>query len=410
MGWLTRNWHLKLAALGLATILYTGFVYSGSFTDQLFPGLPIEAINQPSGAYPLTQQLGTVDVQYRLAADAPERVTADSFAVTVDLAEYDMARSPELQSLPVRVTSLQQGVEVLEFQPTTVPVALDRLAEAQVPVEVETGDLPEGLAISAPRTSHEEVTASGPQSQLGRVVRAVARVQIFASGIDVRQPQVPLVPVDIDGREVESVELEPATIQVEIDVRAVETSKTVPIRPIPAGNPADGFQVSAVTVEPVVVTIFGAPDAVADITEVTTEPLPIGGANADVELDATLDLPEGTRTAEDAPAVVVTVSIRPSIASRSYLVGLTCEGVPNGSACLPQQEQLSVTLLGPATELADIDPADLTPTLDASGLGPGSHTLTPTFSLPNGVDLVSVSPGSVTVQIVPPATPSPAPG
>ncbi len=44
------------------------------------------------------------------------------------------------------------------------------------------------------------------------------------------------------------------------------------------------------------------------------------------------------------------------------------------------------------------------------GLGPGSHTLTPTFSLPNGVDLVSVSPGSVTVQIVPPATPTPAPG
>ena len=79
MGWLTRNWHLKLAALGLAMILYTGFVYSGSFTDQIFPGLPVAAINQPSGAYPLTQQLGTVDVQYRLAADAPERVTADSF-------------------------------------------------------------------------------------------------------------------------------------------------------------------------------------------------------------------------------------------------------------------------------------------------------------------------------------------
>ena len=140
MGWLTRNWHLKLAALGLATILYTGFVYSGSFTDQLFPGLPIEAINQPSGAFPLTQQLGTVDVQYRLSADAPERVTADSFAVTVDLAGYDMERSPELQSLPVRVTSLQQGVEALEFQPTTVPVALDQLGGAQVRVEVETGD------------------------------------------------------------------------------------------------------------------------------------------------------------------------------------------------------------------------------------------------------------------------------
>ena len=48
-----------------------------------------------------------------------------------------------------------------------------------------------------------------------------------------------------------------------------------------------------------------------------------------------------------------------------------------------------MTLRGPAAELADLDPADLTPTLDASGLGPGNHDLTPTFSLPNGVDLVS---------------------
>jgi YbbR domain-containing protein len=410
MGLLTRNWHLKVAALGLATILYTGFVYSGSFTDQLFPGLPVEAVNQPTGAYPLTQQLGTVDVQYRLSADAPERVTADSFAVTVDLAAYDMERSPELQSLPVRVTSLQQGVEVLDYQPTAVPVALDRLAERAVRVEVDTGVVPEGLAIGTPRTSHQEVTASGPESQLNRVDHAAARVQIFDSGIDVRQPQVPLVPVDIDGREVESVELEPATIQVEIDVRAVETSKTVPIRPVLTGNPADGFQVNAVTVEPAVVTIFGAPDAVEEVTEVTTEPLAVGGANADLELDATLVLPDGTRTAEDAAAPVVSVAIGASIATRTYLVGVSCDGAPDGSACLPQQAQLSVTLRGPAGALADLDPADLTPTLDASGLGPGNHDLTPTFSLPNGVDLVSVSPGSVTVQIVPPATPTPAPG
>ena len=87
-----------------------------------------------------------------------------------------------------------------------------------------------------------------------------------------------------------------------------------------------------------------------------------------------------------------------------------CDGAADGSACLPQQDQLSVTLRGTAARLAGLDPADLTPTLDASGLGPGSHTLTPTFTLPNGVNLVSVSPGTVTVQIVPPATPTPAPG
>ena len=310
-----------------------------------------------------------------------ERVTADSFAVTVDLAEYDMARSPELQSLPVRVTSLQQGVEVLEFQPTTVPVALDRLAErAGAASRWTPAIVPEGLAIGTPRTSHEEVTASGPQSQLGRVDRAVARVQIFASGIDVRQPQVPLVPVDIDGREVESVELEPATIQVEIDVRTVETSKTVPIRPILTGNPADGFQVSAVTVEPVGGHhLRRAGCAWRTITEVTDRAAgrrrrECGPASSTRRWSC----PKAPAPPRTRPAPVVTVSIRPSIATRTLPAsGVTCEGAPDGSACLPQQEQLSVTLRGPAADAGRPRPGrpDADPRC-RPGLGPGSHTLT----------------------------------
>ena len=410
MSLLLRNWHLKLAAAGLAMVLYTGFVYSGSFTEQPFPGLPIEAINQPDGAFPLTQQLGTVNVQYRLSTSAREqRVTAESFSVTVDLSLYDMEQAPERQSLPVRVTSLQDGLQILSFLPTTVPVALDRLAQRQVRVEVETGDVPEGLAIAAPRLSHDEVTASGPQSQLGRVDRAVARVQIFESGIDVRQPQVLLVPVDIDGRQVESVELDPEAVTVEIDVRTVETSKTVPIRPNLVGIPADGFQIGAVTVEPSVITIFGLPAALEDVAEVTTEPVPVANATSTIVQETELVLPEGTRLAAEATPPEVTVVINPALATRTYLVGVACEGAPQGSACLPQQGQLAVILSGPASTLTGIDPAGLTAVLDASGLDPGEHVLTPTFSLPNGVDLVRVTPGRVTVVIQPPATPTPAP-
>jgi YbbR domain-containing protein len=288
-----------------------------------------------------------------------------------------------------------------------VPVAIDRLAQRQVRVEVQTGTVPEGLAIGAPRVSLEEVTASGPQTQLGRVDRAVARVQVFESGIDVRQPQVVLVPVDIDGREVESVELEPAMVKVEIDVSTVATSKTVPIRPILTGSPADGFQVSAVTVEPAVVTIFGLPSALEAIAEVTTEPVAIGNASANLVRDAELVLPTGARLADATPTPTVTITIRPAVATQTYLVGVSCEGAPDGAACLPQQSQVAVTLRGQTNTLADLDPADLTPALDASGLDPGEHQLTPVFSLPQGVQLVSVSPGTVTVVIQPAATPTP---
>jgi YbbR domain-containing protein len=406
MGWLLRNWHLKLAAVGLATVLYTGLVYSGSFTDQEFPGLPIEAVNQPDGAYPLTQSLGTVTVQYRRSASV-DRVTDEAFSVTVDLSAYDMTRAPQPQALRVQVAALQDGVEILSFTPTTVPVALDRLAQRQVRVEVQTGEVPDGLAIDAPRVSTDTVTASGPQSQLGRVARAVARVQIFESGIDVRQPRVDLVPVDVDGREVESVELSPPTVSVEIDVRAVETSKTVPIRPVLDGSPATGSEVTTVEVEPAAVTIFGTPAALAQVEDVATSPISIAGETQTVKRDAELVLPKGTRTAQDAEVPVVTVVIGPAIATRTFSVGIECRNAPSGSTCLPLESQLALTLRGRANVLADLDPADLTPVVDASGLDPGQHRLTPTVSLPNGVTLVSISPGAVTVDIRANASPSP---
>ena len=406
MGWLLRNWHLKLAAVGLATILYTGFVYSGSFTDQEFPGLPVEAINQPDGAYPLTQSLDTVSVQYRLAANA-DRVTDESFSVTVDLSTYDMSRAPQPQALAVHVDSLQDGVEILSYSPTTARVALDRLAQRPIDVAVQYGEVPDGLAIDTPRVSAETVTASGPQSQLGRVSRAVATVQIFESGIDVRQPQVELVPVDVDGREVESVELSPATVSVEIDVRAVETSKTVPIRPVLSGSPGTGSEIGSVTVQPTVVTIFGAPRALERVAEVATEPISIAGASQTVTRKATLVLPDGTRTAQGEDAPVVTVAIAPAIASRTLVVGVECRNAQQGSACLPEQSQVAVTVRGRANLLSGLDPGDLTPILDAAGLGPGEHELTARIQLPNGVSLVSISPGTITVVIQPSETPAP---
>ena len=253
MAWLFRNWALKLSAVALATILYTGLVFSGSFSDKTLPGVPVSALAQPEGTYLLTQQLGTVDVKYRSATDPLPSVTADSFAVTIDLATYDMSQAPQVQSLKIHVRPLSDGVEVLSFTPNAISVKLDRLDEVQVLVAVDSGEVPPGLEIGTPQLSVQRVTATGPRSLLDRV---------DPSGIDCCG-QVDLLPVDIDGRRVESVDLNPSTVRVQIDVNTVETSRTVPIRPLLIGAPAAGFEVGTVTADPSVVTLRGAPGVLA---------------------------------------------------------------------------------------------------------------------------------------------------
>ena len=46
---LLRNWHLKLSAVLLATVLYTGLVFSGSFSDDTIE-LPVRQPGQPDGS------------------------------------------------------------------------------------------------------------------------------------------------------------------------------------------------------------------------------------------------------------------------------------------------------------------------------------------------------------------------
>ena len=80
------------------------------------------------------------------------------------------------------------------------------------------------------------------------------------------------------------------------------------------------------------------------------------------------------------------------------------------NACLPSIDQLTLTLSGPVDTLSGLGPADVTPTLDATGLAPGTYDLEPSIGgLPDGVELLGIVPGTVSTVIQAPATPAPTP-
>ena len=410
MGFLLRNWHLKLSAVLLATVLYTGLVFSGEFSISTIQ-VRVEQVNQPANSYVLTGDLGLVSVEFRAPREQLNAVVAEAFVVRIDLSEYDMERAPEPQVLEIDVSALSEDIEILSVDPESVRVEIDRTDQRLVPVDVDVGVVPDGLEIDDPETSEDEVQIRGPASIVARVDRAVALVSIDGSGIDFRRP-VDLVPVDIEGQPVGIglIEVVPQTISVSIDVQAVEETRTVPVRPVITGTPAPGFALEALSVEPSTVTLRGLPEVLAEIGEIVTEPLSIDEVASDQEFDAALVLPDGATLADgDEAEVTVTATIVPSVSSRTFVVGVICQNA-GSNACLPGLEQLSVTLSGPGEVLAELTAAALTPIVDAGGLAPGSYSLTPVLSgVPDGVDLVGISPGSVPVTIVAPATPAPTP-
>jgi YbbR domain-containing protein len=144
---------------------------------------------------------------------------------------------------------------------------------------------------------------------------------------------------------------------------------------------------------------------------VTTEPISINGLSADQTFEVDLQLPDDITLADGEPSsVTVTATIGPSVSSRTFVVGVVCTG-SGANACLPRLDQVSVTLSGAGGALSALTAADVTPTVDASGLDPGNHDLTPTIgALPEGVEVIAISPGAVPVTITAPQpTPTPAP-
>jgi YbbR domain-containing protein len=388
MSWLLRNWHLKLGALLLSTILYAGLVFSGSFVEETFPGVAISTINQPPNTYLLTQQLGTVDITYRVTSESADRVTSETFAATVDLAAFDMRLAGEPQSLPIAVRSLNDAVEVISWEPTDVAVALDRLAAKSIPVEVDRGTVPPGLEIGDALVTPTTVQAQGPESRLRLVTRAVAQVRIDPSGIDVSQ-QVDLVPVNIDGQRVEQVELTPNAVQVEIEVNPVETSKTVPVTATVTGRTATGFSLRSVAVDPPAITLFGTPDVLAAIVAVATEPIDLQNASSNAELQTTVVMPPDTHLAPEASdAVTVTLTVQAETGTRTILVGVACANVGPGLTCLPGTQQIALLLTGNVAALNAVNPADVIPLLDMTGLPAGTYQIVPDVTLPAGVSLV----------------------
>lgn len=407
---LLRNWHLKLSAVLLATVLYTGLVFSGSFSERTVD-VRVDDINQPNSSQLLSGDFGTVSVRYRTSNELSDTIGAQAFVATVDLSQYDMERAPEPQVLDIVVAALPEGIEILSTEPRTVRVAIDRVETRTVPVEVDPGVVPDGLEIDDPVLSQDEVQVRGASSVVGLIDQALARIRIDASGIDFNNP-VNLVAVDVSGQEVGVglVDIEPETVSVQVDVQPTETTQTVPVRPDISGTPAPGFALQSLAIEPSLVTLRGLPDVLAEIGEVLTAPLSIDGISSNQEFETELVLPEGTRLADGTAASVVTVTagIGPSVSSRTFVVGVACDAGEN--ACLPAIDQLTVTLSGPGDTLSGLSAGELTPALDASGLEPGTYDLEPTLgALPEGVELLGISPGTVTVTIRAPASPTPTP-
>jgi YbbR domain-containing protein len=399
IGFVFRNWPLKLAAILLATLLYAGLIVSAS--AETFPGhIPIQVLNQPSNAFIIGNLDDVTSIRYLAIGTNRPAVTTASFSATIDLSGVPVAAGSPPVSVPVIVRATDpSNIQVLDFSPSRIQVRLDPLVSKTVPVQVDHGTVPAGLDVREPVLSQDTVTVTGPESSVVLVAAAQARVQIQPSGIDINQA-VDLIAVDARDDVVPTVELQPSSVRVTIQIGSQLSTRALPVNPVVSGSPASSAVVTGVEAAPLLVTVEAGSALLAPLVNIDTKPVSIAGATTDVVADVGLNLPPGV-SALGVTSVRVTVSISPQLGTRSFQAGVALVNADPATRYDLGTGQIIVTLGGPLAVLNALDGSTLVANVDVDGLGPGTQIVFPEVSPPPGLSVDTLSPQEVSLTVTP---------
>lgn len=301
----TENLRLKLIAVILAIALEIYFISPHNYVTATL-NVPLELTNIPptmmvvwppdaerglrtvikvKGPSPLIQQIrGT---PFRISSALPSDVGA-TFGLVVD---------PSSLRLP-------SGVDVVEIEPQTIDLRLERVVKKELKVVfVPTGNPPPGMAVVSTKVFPESVVARGPESEL-KGLSTVETQKVDISGVTSAQLfEVPLREVGLR-----------TTLSVNL------ASAEVKVGPVLARREISGVRVKvmapsgfAATVVPsrVVVTVSGPEGMVnqlaSDQLEAVADASNLGGG--DYQLGLSVPLKAGLDLIKTEPAeVAVTVS------------------------------------------------------------------------------------------------------
>jgi YbbR domain-containing protein len=406
--WITDHFAALLLAFILALVVWISAVVTADPNEEhVSRAIDIEIIGQDPGLL-LVEEFPR---QARLTLEAPrsiwDELNSDPSLIRswVDLSglpagEHEVEVKSSVNASPVRF---------IETEPETIHLILEPLLQRTLPVQpVVTGGLPFGYQKGEPSIDPEQVTISGPQSQVNRV--SLARVLLNVTGASESINQEYTVEVlDENGAPVTNVEVAPAEVAVSLPIRLLGGFKNAAVKVVTKGQVADGYRLTSISVSPPTVTLFSDdPDLIDQIPGyVETLPVDLSNISDDVEISTGLNLPENVSLVRE-PSVLVQVGVAALEGSLTLTVPVEAVGLPPELQAVISPASVDVIISGPLNILDQLSPANFRVIVDLTDLPPGVYQRQVVVDLqPDDVRVQTTLPESVEVTIDLAPTPTP---
>ena len=213
------------------------------------------------------------------------------------------------------------------------------------------------------------------------------------------EASMPVNVADKNGNSLNSwITVRPSNVDVLLPVVSDTPSKVAPISASITGEPAEGYMIRRIIIEPSVVTVLGSQEALDRISYVYTSPIDVSGTKNDVSVETSLISSEGIQldNQEDIK-VVVQIEQESSKVLDSVLINVVNKG--NQLHYDLAETTATIRVSGPKTVIDELSNSTVTLEADVDGLGVGRHTVSLTASVPASVNVESIYPNEVSIVI-----------
>ncbi|MDF1512826.1 MAG: CdaR family protein [Anaerolineae bacterium] len=397
--WISQNISLFLMSLILAFVFWAAATEAEdpTRTDTYLSQISVEVIglDESMVAYGITNDRVRVEIK------APESVWAtmrpEDIVARVDVSDVGTGTL----SLPVEVEVAQKPAVVTLITPPEISLTIERLAEKEVPVEVIVQGSPAiGFEADAPSVAPQVVRIQGPQSLVSKAFKTQVFVSVDEQEGSVRSDYAPQV-VDQNEQPVPEITVIPKSVTVNVPVWQLGYIRDMAVTVSLTGQPATGYRVANLVVDPPVVKVFGQTNIVRAVPGfLQTQPINLEGITQSLTSKVALQMPEGISVFFPAkPEVTATITVEVIRSGLTLEVTPTIRGLKEDLTTAVGVEAVVVILSGPLNIMENLTANDVDLELNLVNLTPGDYTIVPVITVPDDVVIENVIPEAVPVKI-----------
>lgn len=386
-----------LAAVGIAITLW--FMVNGNadmLITQDFNSIPITLTNVESLTeknlvladdknYYLNLQVKGTDKNLR-------NISMKEITAEIDLGEIE---NKGIYDLDVEVKGLANSVIISSMNPTSLQIEVDNIIKENLDVDIVLDGKPANELAVISAESQEKVEVKGPEASIAAIDKITATAKVNGLKEDTIQ-NLEVTAYDTAGNPITDLEILPNAVEVEI---ILGKTKSIGIVPSTTGDPASGYIVTGVQVEPYKVLIGAKEELLNTIETIPMDSIDVSGQSKTFTKDINLTPPKGCYFLDDSGKVKVTVSIESPVEKSFTIDKVNTRNLGTGLvAAKIKDASVIVKLEGANSILNSLNAAQIEAFVDCANLGPGEYELTIQTNL--SMSLVkSITPAKTTVII-----------